>query len=621
MDTVFTQSAWVIPMFPLLAFLLLIAFGRKPRFVGPFLGITATFASLVVSVLIAAERWSSEANDYSHQINWIHTASLHLTFGFEVNNINALMLLIVSLVSFLVNLYSLGYMENDERINVYYAYVALFTFSMLGLVISENLLQLYIFWELVGVSSFLLIGFWYDKPAAKAAAKKAFIVTRIGDVGLLAAILLLYWNMPGHALDFTSIHNVFSSPEPVLSAGLTTAVALLILLGAAGKSGQLPLHTWLPDAMEGPTPISALIHAATMVAAGVYLIARTFDIFAASETAMTATAVVGALTALFAATVALVQSDMKRVLAYSTISQLGYMVLALGVGAAGAAMFHLFTHAFFKALLFLAAGSVIHRIHRQNIREMGGLAGSMRWTAGMFAAGALALAGVPPFSGFWSKDAILAAAYDHNVLLFIAGLATAFLTALYMTRLFVLVFMGKPGKIKAAESPGSMIVPMIPLAVLSVVAGFVETPLSGGFGNWLGFGSDPGHGGLIVPILSAIAAIAGIALGWHIYVNQPSIPAKTANRWPGLYTLLEQKYYFDQMYDLGIVQPLRKFGLMLQKFDQVIVGGTVRRIAGAAFAAGRLNLKWLNGQIQTYGLITLLGCVVLAVALVGRRLW
>lgn len=447
METVYLQYAWLIPLFPLIAFIVILAVGKQSKGLSVGVSIFGTLASFVMAALVAYERLGTGIEDYVwRDFGWLNIADLSISMGFEVNNLNALMLVVVTFVSLLVNIYSRGYMADDDRISTFYGYISLFTFSMLGLVLSENLLQLYIFWELVGVCSFLLIGFWYFKPEAKAAAKKAFIVTRIGDLGLFIGILLLFWQMPGHSLSFDAISNAINQDQ--LSSGIVTAIAILIFVGAVGKSGQFPLHTWLPDAMEGPTPISALIHAATMVAAGVYLVARTFDLFAYSDAALTVVAYTGAFTALFAATIAIAQNDIKRVLAYSTVSQLGYMMMAMGIGTElgmAAGMFHLFTHAFFKALLFLGAGSVIHAVHKQNIQEMGGIGRKMKITMWTFACGTLALSGIVPFSGFWSKDAILSAALEEgHVTLFVIGIIGAFLTAFYMARLFFLVFTGEP---------------------------------------------------------------------------------------------------------------------------------------------------------------------------------
>ena len=361
------ENAWIVPLFPLLSFLVLILFGRRFKESSFKIAIFLTLLSTIFSILVLFERFT--APTYKSEALWLAIGEVQLTVGFEVNQLNALMLVIVSLVSFLVHTYSAGYMKGDDRFSVYYAYLGLFTFAMLGLVLSPNLLQTYIFWELVGVGSFLLIGFYFYKEEAKQAAKKAFIMTRIGDVGLLIGMILLFWQVG--SFEYDEIFQAVS--DGVLSQGMITLTAILIFIGAVGKSGQFPLHTWLPDAMEGPTPVSALIHAATMVAAGVYLVATVFPLFEASEAALMTVAIVGAITAIFAATIALVQTDIKRVLAYSTISQLGYMMLALGTAGYVAGVFHLTTHAFFKALLFLAAGSVIHAVHTQDIEKMGGL--------------------------------------------------------------------------------------------------------------------------------------------------------------------------------------------------------------------------------------------------------
>jgi NADH-quinone oxidoreductase subunit L len=589
---------------------------------GAWLGTAASFASFVFSLCLAFERLSGNAPDFSKQIDWIQIGQLKLTAGFEVTNLSTMMLVVVTLVGFLVNLYSQGYMAKDERISTFFAYVALFTSSMLGLVLADNLLTFYIFWELVGVCSFLLVGFWYQKPEAKAAAKKAFIVTRIGDLGLLVAILLLFWYMPGHALDFTALHNVFDTQSGVISTGITTLIALLIFLGAVGKSGQFPLHVWLPDAMEGPTPISALIHAATMVAAGVFLVARTFDIFEASQVAMHTVAIIGAFTAIFAATIGLAQNDIKRVLAYSTVSQLGYMMLALGVGSVGGAMFHLFTHAFFKALLFLGAGSVIHSVHTQDIRQMGGLGGKMKITAWTFGIGALALSGIPPFSGFWSKDAILAAALEKQPLLFAVGVIAAFFTALYMARLFFLVFAGKPKEERPAkESSAVMTIPLIVLAALAIVAGFVDTPFNGWFSSWMLGGEAEHHASGLVMIVSAAAGLLGIYIGWLMFARGTIRRDAISSRAPGLVSLLERKYYIDEFYHAVFVKPLHGLGKLLELFDHYVVDGVVRASGYSVAALGRLNSRLQNGQVQAYALTAVIGIVILILAVAGRRFW
>jgi NADH-quinone oxidoreductase subunit L len=625
MESVYSQYAWLIPLFPLLAFAVILTLGRQAKGFASWLGILGAAASFILSVLVMVERLDPDAQDYIwNDFTWLQVGDLAVTMGFEVNNLNALMLLVVSFVSLLVNIYSRGYMADDERMSIYYGYVALFTFSMLGLVLSENLLQLYIFWELVGVCSFLLIGFWYFKPEAKAAAKKAFIVTRIGDLGLLIGILLLFWETPGHSFSFSQIANAVHQGH--LSGGVLTAVAILIFIGAVGKSGQFPLHTWLPDAMEGPTPISALIHAATMVAAGVYLVARTFVLFEASDAALTVVAYTGAFTAIFAAAIAIAQNDIKRVLAYSTISQLGYMMMAMGIGTAmsySAGIFHLFTHAFFKALLFLAAGSVIHALHEQNILKMGGVGRKMKITMWTFAFGMLALSGIVPFSGFWSKDAILSEALAHDPVLFAVGIVTAFLTAFYMARLFFLVFTGEPrdqGAAKHAhESPAVMTVPLVILAVPTLIAGFVSLPNRPWLADWLMGREMEGHVDLVVLIASTVVGIAGLLLGWALYGRRGAVRDDAAAASSAWYRILQNKFYIDELYRNVFVKPYRGLGSALNWFDRSVVDGAVRLVAGASIGLGRLGTRLQNGQVQTYGLISLLGLAVLVVAVVGRR--
>lgn len=623
MDMMFSQIAWMIPMFPLAAFLLLLAFGRSQRALGVLLGVVGSLAALILSILVLIEHMRDGASYYQYDFKWLDLGTLHMNAGFEVTNLTALMLVIVTAVAFLVNVYSAGYMKEDERITVFYSYVALFTFSMLGLVLADNMLTLYIFWELVGVCSFLLVGFWYAKPEAKAAAKKAFIVTRIGDAGLLLGILLLYWYMPDHALDFVRIQNVFQAQTIAVPAGAATLIALLFFVGAVGKSGQFPLHVWLPDAMEGPTPISALIHAATMVAAGIYLVARTFDIFQASQAALDTVAYVGAFTALFAATIGVAQNDIKRILAYSTVSQLGYMMMALGLGSLTGGIFHLLTHAFFKALLFLGAGSVIHAVHTQNINEMGGLGSKMRITAWTFGIGALALSGIPPFSGFWSKDAILTTAMHEKPALFVVGIVAAFFTAFYMSRLFFLVFTGKPKTDQHPhESPSTMTIPLIVLAVLAIGAGFIQTPWNNTLGFWLTDGAEVEHGGGgLVMVISAAVGILGIYLGWLIFVKGTIARDAVSSRMPWLVRLLERKYYIDECYELIIVKLLRGIGAMLNAFDHYVVDGVVKLASGSVVLLGKGGTRLQNGQVQTYGLITVFGLIILIAIVALRRFW
>lgn len=626
----YSQIAWIIPLMPLLAFLLLIAFGRQFRMAAFLIATGAAAVSFVLSLLLALERIGGAESYTWNGYQWLELGQLSVRFGYQVTDLNVLMLVVVSTVTLLVMLYSRGYLAGEERLTVYYGYLSLFAFAMLGLVLSENLIQLYIFWELVGLGSFLLIGFYFSKPAARAAAKKAFIVTRIGDIGLLLGIFVLYWNMPNFALDFNSIHNAFATQQ--MSADVAFWAALFIFIGAIGKSAQFPLHVWLPDAMEGPTPISALIHAATMVAAGVYLVVVTFDVFLAAPAVMTLMLWIGAGTALMAAFIACRQNDIKRILAYSTVSQLGLMFAALGAGAASAAMYHLFTHAFFKALLFLAAGSVIHALHQQNIWSMGGLRKKMPITTTAFFIGGLALAGLFPLSGFWSKEAVLTETIAASIPAFIVLLAVSFLTAYYMTRLFAAAFLGPVTKERpeVRESPQMMTWPLIILIFPAVLAGYVNTPWNPWLHAQLGLG-DP-HAAIIwwIFMISIVIALLGIYLAYVKYsrISNPQFATNEApfsgdpeskSVAPGLQKLAADRFYFDELYDLIIVKPHRKLGEILAFIDEYIVSGLVDLVSGTAVRLGYLFTRLQNGQTQTYGLITLVGLVIILLVVVGRR--
>mgnify|MGYP005829912353 CR=1 FL=1 len=613
------ENAWIIPLFPLISFILLLLVGKRLKESSAFLGIAFIGLSLIFSLAALWERFS--APTFKATFDWLQIGDVVLTAGYEVNQLNALMLVVVSLVSLLVHIYSKGYMQGDDRFHVFYAYLGLFTFAMLALVMSPNLLQLYIFWELVGVGSFLLIGFYFYKNEAKAAAKKAFIMTRIGDVGLFIGIILLFWQVGSFEYDV-----IFDAVNAgAISAGMLTLIAILIFIGAMGKSGQFPLHSWLPDAMEGPTPVSALIHAATMVAAGVYLVASLFPLFNASETALMTVAIVGAFTAIFAASIGLVQKDIKRVLAYSTVSQLGFMMLALGSAGYVAGVFHLTTHAFFKALLFLAAGSVIHAVHTQNIDEMGGLWKKMRTTGILFLIGTLAITGVPLFSGFFSKEEILLAAWvNGNPFLFLLALIAAFFTAFYMFRLFFLVFTGdaRADQRHVHESPSVMTIPMIVLGVLAVVAGYMNTPWFGHFlGDWLTEGTTlygPSHieGPKWIMAAAILVSIAGIGFAYLIYFRR-SIARETFSQGaPHLYGILRNKYFVDEIYNMTFVYGTRVISLFLKYIDEFLVHGTMKGIAAASQQIGRLGAKVQNGQTQTYGAVAFVGLAILIIIFV-----
>ncbi len=613
------ENAWLIPLFPLIAFIVLVAIGKQLKQGAAYIGILATLASFVLSLFTFFERFRDGAETYFQPVEWFSIAGFDVIMGYEITQLNAMMLVIVSLVSLLVHIYSRGYMDQDERLPVFYQYLALFTFSMLGLVISPNLLQLYIFWELVGVCSFLLVGFYFYKPEARAAAKKAFIVTRIGDVGLFIAIILLFWWTGSFA--YNDIFNAVENGN--LESWQITLAAILIFIGAMGKSGQFPLHTWLPDAMEGPTPVSALIHAATMVAAGVYLVAATFDLFTASETALTVVAYVGGFTAIFAASIGLTQTDIKRILAYSTVSQLGYMMLALGAAAAvgyAASTFHLMTHAFFKALLFLAAGSVIHAVHTQDIFKMGGLWKEMKVTAWLFLIGCLAIAGIPPFSGFWSKEEILLAVYHAERFdLFWIAVITAFFTAFYMFRLFFVTFTGETKlQQKAHESPIVMTGPMMILGVLAVISGFINTPWNPVLSEWLTEGMEGSlhvEAPVWITVVAVIVSLAGIGLAWMMYGKGSLAQNWFSARVPLLYQLSYRKYYIDEIYDSVFVRPLNGLGKIVYLFDIYVVDGLVQLTARITGAIGQLGARMQNGQIQTYGVVTMIGLVLLIVGM------
>ncbi|MDQ0257210.1 NADH-quinone oxidoreductase subunit L [Evansella vedderi] len=616
------QNAWLIPVFPLIAFIILLFFGRYLKQKSAYVGITAMALSFILAVLVLFERIGGDT--YTNTITWLTFGDSTISMGYEVTALNAMMLIVVTLVSLVVHIFSKEYMHEDDRINVFYSYLGLFSFSMLGLVLAPNILQLFIFWELVGLCSYLLVGFWFFKPEAAAAAKKAFLTTRIGDVGLLIGLVLLFT-----ATGSFEYGEVFAAMEAgllngTISEALVTVIAICIFLGAVGKSAQFPLHVWLPDAMEGPTPVSALIHAATMVAAGVYLVGVMYPVFLASNTAMTVVAYTGAITAIFAATIALVNTDIKRILAYSTVSQLGLMILALGTVGYVAGLFHLMTHAFFKALLFLGAGSVIYGLHhRQDIRKMGGLWSRMKVTSITFLIGALAIAGVPPLAGFWSKELVLAAVwYEGDIFLFILAVLTSLLTAFYMFRLFFKAFTGefRGDHEPHGENSKLMTMPLVVLATLAVVAGFVNTP----FGFWLeGFlteGLNVGysaHGDAWLIFLSIGIAVAGIALAWAMYYKK-SIPEDfLSSKFPGAHKVLLNKYYMDEFYQKAFVLPTVTIGKFFWEVDRSIIDGIVNFVGRSTRNSGRTFAKRHDGQLQTYGLVTIIGgLAVIAVAFV-----
>lgn len=586
---------WIIPLFPAFGAFLFIVFGRViSKKVVSWLAPALVGTSFVVSLLSYIQMngvWVKEL------FSWIKIGNLNIPFAFQFDPLSAVMALTVSGVSFLIHVYSIGYMADDWGYKRYFAYLNLFTFSMLILVLAANLPLMFVGWEGVGLCSYLLIGFWFEKDTAANAGKKAFIVNRVGDFGFLLGMFLLFSVFRN--LSF----NYINSNVAAISPAVATAAALLLFVGATGKSAQLPLYVWLPDAMEGPTPVSALIHAATMVTAGVYMVSRLFPLFHRSGFALEVVAWLGIITAVFAATIALVQNDIKRVLAYSTISQIGYMFAGVGVGAVAAGMFHLFTHAFFKSLLFLAAGSVIHGVGTQDMREMGGLKKVMPVTFWTFLIAALAISGIPGFAGFFSKDEILKEAFlSGHKWIWGIGVITAGLTAFYIFRLIFMTFYGEArGWSHAHESPRVMLIPMAILAVLSIISGWIP----GSFARFLkplGYIEvlEASHSTEVMLLgTSIILAITGILIAWFVYVR------RSGKGWDFgfIYKVLYGKYYVDELYNLIIVTPYRKGSELVNRyFDKGIIDKAVEGSGEAAMGGGSLLSKLQTGLLKDYGL-------------------
>lgn len=586
---------WLIPFFPALGAFLFIVFGRviskkivswlAPALVG------TSFVFSLLSYLQMDGVWVKEL------FSWIKIGNLNIPFAFQFDPLSAVMALTVSGVSFLIHVYSIGYMADDWGYKRYFAYLNLFTFSMLILVLAANLPLMFVGWEGVGLCSYLLIGFWFEKDTAANAGKKAFIVNRVGDFGFLLGMFLLFTLFGNLSFNYINSH------VSAISPGIATAAALLLFVGATGKSAQLPLYVWLPDAMEGPTPVSALIHAATMVTAGVYMVSRLFPLFHHSGFALEVVAWIGIITAVFAATIALVQNDIKRVLAYSTISQIGYMFAGVGVGAVAAGMFHLFTHAFFKSLLFLAAGSVIHGVGTQDMREMGGLKKVMPVTFWTFLIAALAISGIPGFAGFFSKDEILKEAFlSGHKWIWGIGVITAGLTAFYIFRLIFMTFYGESrGWEHAHESPKVMLIPMAILALFSIISGWIP----GSFAHFLeplGYIEvlEAAHSTEIMLLGTSIfLAITGILVAWFVYVKRKG---KGWN-FGFIYRVLYGKYYVDELYNFIIVTPYRKGSELVNRyFDKGVIDRAVEGSGEAAMSGGSLLSRLQTGLLKDYGL-------------------
>ena len=634
---------WLIPLAPFAGFLINGILGRRlPKWLVTTVALLAPLAAFGV-VLVAALGFFGIGKGFAPVIAslpftqtcphpWIDIGALHVDFSFVLDQLSLVMLLVVTGVGFLIHVYSVGYMSDDEGYARYFSFLNLFLFFMTVLVLAGNALVMFVGWEGVGLASYLLIGFYFQKKSAADAGKKAFIVNRIGDFGFLIGMFLLLANFG--TLTFSAIGAKLAA-NPGWQGGALTVIALCLLLGATGKSAQLPLYIWLPDAMEGPTPVSALIHAATMVTAGVYMIARTHILFDHAPFALGAVAVVGAATALFAATIGLVQNDIKRVLAYSTISQLGYMFLGCGVAAYSAAIFHLVTHAFFKALLFLAAGAVIHSMDgEQDLRKMGGLRKKLPVTFAVTTVGVLAIAGFFPFAGFFSKDAILYAAYTQGAsgrVLWFVGLVTALLTSFYIFRLWYKAFFGESRSPDAHphESPPSMMVPLVILAALSICGGWIGIERFSAFlAPSTGLRAPDAGSASLEPILS-IAAVAVALLGWlaadRFYRQRPVRPSQLSAALPGSYKLLVHKYYVDEFYGWTVVKPLIAISTYLLGWvvDTALVGGLAWLLGGTATFAGALLQRWQSGNLRSYAAWLAAGAaaVLLFIVVPWSTLW
>jgi len=640
------QYAWLIPVLPLLGALVvgfgLISFSETTsRLRRP----SAIFIMALMAIALGhslAILWSQSHGHapYTQMIEWAAAGSLHIVMGYVIDPLAAMMLVVVTSVAFLVMLYTDGYMAHDPGYVRFYAYLSLFGSSMLGLVVSPNLVQVYIFWELVGMCSYLLVGFWYDRKSAAEAAQKAFVTNRVGDFGLLLGMVGLFWATG--TFEFGEMGDRLTEllNSGLLSSQLAAILAILVFLGPVAKSAQFPLHVWLPDAMEGPTPISALIHAATMVAAGVFLIARMFPVFEQLPTVMDIIAWTGAFTAFMGATIAITQNDIKKSLAYSTISQLGYMVMGMGVGAYSAGLFHLMTHAYFKAMLFLGSGSVIHGMEgvvghdpnlAQDMRYMGGLRKYMPITGLTFLIGCLAISGVPPFAGFWSKDEILGAVFHANPAMWVLTWLTAGLTAFYMFRMYFMTFEGPfrnvpaelqahhdqgHGKHHAAaphESPWTMTVPLVVLAIPSMLIGLLGTPFNNLFEAFV---HAPGEAiaahsfdlteFLVLAGSSVGIGLIGITVASLMYLKGTPSPQSIAKAIEPLYQFSLHKWYFDELYDAVFVKGCRRLARQVLEVDYNVVDGVVNLTGFVTMVTGEGLKYFQNGRAQFYALIVLL---------------
>ena len=621
-----SKLVYLVPLFPLAGFLINGLLRKKlSKSVISIIGCGTVLVSFVISLLIFPDvRKEGFETVVVNLFDFINAGSLKIPFAFQVDQLSVLFLLIITGVGFLIHVYSTSYMhdEENEHFARYFSYLNLFVFSMLILVLGANYVIMFIGWEGVGLCSYLLIGFWFKNIDYGNAAKKAFIMNRIGDLGFLIAV---FWMIS--KFGSVSFAEVFAK-APSVSVGILTGITLLLFVGATGKSAQIPLYTWLPDAMAGPTPVSALIHAATMVTAGIYMIARSNIMYTLSPVTQTVVAITGLATALFAATIALKQNDIKKVLAYSTVSQLGYMFLGLGVGAYTGAVFHVMTHAFFKALLFLGAGSVIHAMHEQDIRKMGGLKKFMPITHITFLLACFAIAGIPPFSGFFSKEEILAAAYEKNPLYFIVGVITALMTAFYMFRLYATTFLGKFRRTEEQEhhvheSPSAITIPLIILAILAVVGGFVGIPeVFAKDSHWLQHFLSPIFAGsekihetqvadksteLTLMGISVVVALIGVVYAWSKFSKNPELGEPQ-----GFGKILANKWYVDELYDAIIIRPLNAFAKFLSDVvEKSVIDWIVNGVGKTVQYSSRQIRLLQSGQVGGYVLLMVIGIVIL----------
>lgn len=627
----------LIPLIPLAVFLLLGFLNKKIKPAIPgYIGVLGLSASALLSFYAAYQYFfvhgkvAGVFQTFVEKTVWLNfTETLHIDMGILIDPISVMMLVVVSIVSLMVHIYSIGYMKGDDGYTRFFAYLSLFSFSMYGLVLATNLFQIYIFWELVGVSSYLLIGFYYTKTSAIAAAKKAFIVTRFADLGFLIGILIIGYY--AGTFDFETLNNPEGSvilnwaSTSFMGLSVITWALILIFIGGAGKSAMFPLHIWLPDAMEGPTPVSALIHAATMVVAGVYLVARLFPMYYFVEDGfvLNIVAYVGAFSCIFAAIIAITQTDIKRVLAFSTMSQIGYMMLALGVssydGHEGvgymASMFHLFTHAMFKALLFLGAGSVIHAVHSNYLKDMGGLRKYMPITNITFLIAALAISGVPPFAGFWSKDEILVAAFEQNQLIYFVGLFVAGLTAFYIFRIYFGIFWGKDKKYEHApkESPLSMTIPLIVLAIMSIVGGFIP------FSEFITADKSGFEAHLNYPLAAVAVSVGliGIILAWIFYKKENDLAERFSNAFGMFYKWTFHKFYFDELYMFVTKKIIfKRVSAPIAFFDKKYVDGTMEGIGNKTVLISEKIKGMQSGRFQDYAFFFISGTVVIALVFI-----